>query len=92
MLQSPSAELKSTTPTLIALLSTRFSWIKSVYLLRCDIGYKILRLFKGEYGKAYKAYQDGIHLAQILRDKIGFNLDLHKAPYVKINYIRFYLI
>jgi len=76
---------------LIALLSTRFSLIKSVYLLKRDIGYKILRLFKGEYGKAYKAYQDGMRLAQILRDKIGFNLDLHKAPYVKINYLDFIL-
>ena len=76
---------------LIMLLSTRFSWIKSVYLLRRDIGYKILRLFKGEYDKAYKGYQDGIRLAQILRDKIGFRLDLHKAPYVKINYLDFIL-
>jgi len=46
-------------------------------------------LFKGEYGKVY---QDGIRLAQILRDKIGFKLDLHKAPYVKINYLDFILI
>ena len=48
-------------------------------------------MFKGEYGKAYKAYQDGIRLAQILRDKIGFRLDLYKAPYVKINYLDFIL-
>jgi GT2 family glycosyltransferase len=73
---------------LIMLLDTRFSWIKSVYLLKRDISYKILRLFKGEYGKAY---QDGIRLAQILGGKIGFKLDLHKAPYVKIGYLDFIL-
>ena len=48
-------------------------------------------MFKGEYGKAYKAYQDGIRLAQILRDKIEFKLDLHKVPCVKINYLDFIL-
>ena len=48
-------------------------------------------MFKGEYDKAYNAYQDGIRPAQILRGKIGFKLDCHKASYVKIDYLDFIL-
>jgi len=48
-------------------------------------------LFKGEYDKAYNAYQDRIRLAQILRGKIEFKLDCHKASYVKIDYLDFIL-
>jgi len=76
---------------LIRLLNTRFSWIKAIYLIRLSIGYKLLDLLS-KYGKAYKAYQDGIYLAQILRDKLGFILNLHKAPYVRVSYLNFILL
>jgi len=76
---------------LIRLLNTRFSWIKEIYLIRLSIGYKLLDLLS-KNGKAYKAYQDGIYLAQILRNKLGFILNLHKAPYVRVSYLNFTLL
>jgi len=76
---------------LIMLLDTRFSWIKPFYLFRRDLGYKVLCLFRDEYCRAHRSFLDGYNLAQILRSKIGFKLDLHKAPYVKIGYLDFIL-
>jgi len=76
---------------LIRLLNTRFSWIKEIYLIRLSIGYKLLDLLS-KNGKAYKAYQDGIYLAQILRNKLGFILNLYKAPYVRVSYLNFTLL
>ena len=82
---------RRTRTALIRLLNTRFSWIKAIYLIRLSTGYKLLDLLS-KYGKAYKAYQDGTYLAQILRNKLGFILNLHKAPYVRVSYLNFILL
>jgi GT2 family glycosyltransferase len=69
---------------LIMLLDTRFSWVKPFYLFRRDFGYKVLCLFRDEYCKAHRGFLDGKRLANVVRERLGFRLDLYKAPHVRV--------
>jgi len=68
---------------LIMLLDTRFSWVKSFYLFRRGLGYKVLYLFNNEYYKSHRGFLDGKRLADIIVKRLGFKLDLYKAPHVR---------
>jgi len=70
---------------LIMLLDTRFSWVKPFYLFRRDLGYKVLCLFRDEYCRAHRGFLDGKWLANVVRERLGFRLDLYKAPHVRVN-------
>ena len=68
---------------LIMLLDTQFSWVKSFYLFRRGLGYKVLYLFNNEYYKSHRGFLDGKRLADIIVKRLGFKLDLYKAPHVR---------
>ena len=65
------------------LLDTRFSWVKSFYLFRRDLGYKVLCLFSNEYCKTRRGFLDRKRLAGIIAERLEFKLDLYKAPHVR---------
>jgi hypothetical protein len=73
------------------LLDTRFSWVKSFYLFRRGLGYKVLCLFNNEYYKSHRGFLDGKRLADIIVKRLRFKLDLYKAPHVREGIVRLIL-